>query len=153
MTGQAGKGAGPQVFTVLNEIAIISQLAGNALLKSMPDGMQLAQFGVLNHMVRLGDGWTPVRLAAAFQVTKGAMTNTLKRLEARSLVHIAPDPDDGRSKRVFITDEGRRMHQRCVASLTPELAKLDTALGASLFTSLLPGLQALRAHLDAARSR
>lgn len=147
-TGQAGQA----IFAALNEIAIIGQLSGNAFLKVMPDGLQLAQFGVLNHMVRLGDGWTPVRLASAFQVTKGAMTNTLQRLEARALVRIEPDPADGRSKRVFITDAGRAMHQRCLAALGPELAALEAALGGELFTRLLPDLQALRTHLDAARS-
>lgn len=151
MSEGAGQ-AGQSVFAVLNEAAIIAQLAGNAFMKRMPDGMQLAQFGVLNHMVRVGDGWTPVRLAAAFQVTKGAMTNTLQRLEARALVRIEPDPDDGRSKRVFITEAGRVMHGRCVAALAPELAALETALGADRFARLLPDLQALRAHLDAARS-
>lgn len=147
-TGQAGQA----IFAALNEIAIIGQLSGNAFLKVMPDGLQLAQFGVLNHMVRLGDGWTPVRLANAFQVTKGAMTNTLQRLEARALVRIEPDPQDGRSKRVFITDAGRAMHQRCLGVLGPELAALEAALGGELFNRLLPDLQALRAHLDAARS-
>jgi DNA-binding MarR family transcriptional regulator len=35
-----------------------------------------SQFKVLNHLVRLGDGTTPAKLAKAFQITKGAMTNT-----------------------------------------------------------------------------
>jgi DNA-binding MarR family transcriptional regulator len=152
LTGQSEKAAGPHTFAVLNEIAIIGQLSGNAFVKVLPDGLQLAQFGVLNHMVRVGDGWTPVKLASAFQVTKGAMTNTLQRLEARALARIEPDPADGRSKRVFITASGRQMHARCVTALAPELAALERELGGELFTRLLPDLQALRAHLDTARS-
>lgn len=151
MTDTARASGPGMVFAVLNEIGIIHQLAGTALLKVLPDGLQLAQFGVLNHMIRLGDGWTPVRLAAAFQVTKGAMTNTLQRLEARALVRIEPDAGDGRSKRVYITGAGREMHARALSALLPELSALRTQLGEELFEALLPGLQRLRAHLDAAR--
>lgn len=132
----------------MNEVGIIAQLSQSAFLRVLPDGMQLAHFFVLNHMVRMGDGWTPVRLAKAFQVTKGAMTNTLQRLDARALVRIEPDPDDGRSKRVYLTPEGAAMREQCIARLHPELARLHDALGTELFTSALPLLQRLRGWLD-----
>ena len=149
-------GAGPDpelVFAVLNEVGIIQQLSSSALLKVLPDGLQIAHFSVLNHMARLGDGWTPVRLARAFQVTKGAMTNTLQRLEARALVRIEPDPKDRRAKRVFLTDAGREMRTRCLAALGPELARMGEALGAAPFEAALPTLQAMRAWLDADRDQ
>jgi DNA-binding MarR family transcriptional regulator len=136
------------VFAVLNEVGIIHQLSSSALLKVLPDGLQIAHFSVLNHMGRLGDGWTPVRLARAFQVTKGAMTNTLQRLEARALVRIEPDPKDRRAKRVFFTDAGREMHTHCLAALGPELARMGEAVGAAPFETALPALQAIRAWLD-----
>jgi DNA-binding MarR family transcriptional regulator len=140
------------VFAVLNEAAIIHQLSASMLLKVLPEGLQIAHFSVLNHMARLGDGRTPVRLARAFQVTKGAMTNTLQRLEARALVRIEPDPDDRRAKRVFLTDAGREMRARCLAALGPELARMGAGLGAAPFETALPALQAIRAWLDADRN-
>ena len=93
-------------FKVFNEIGIIHQLGSTAFEKTLPDGLKISQFSVLNHFVRLGDDSTPLQLANAFQVTKGAMTNTLKRLLDRELITIRPDPKDGRRKRVFITEKG-----------------------------------------------
>ncbi|MEQ1783915.1 MAG: helix-turn-helix domain-containing protein, partial [Hyphomonadaceae bacterium] len=87
-------------FRLFTEIGIINQLSSNRLERELPDGMSLAQFGVLNHFVRLGGQWAPTRLARAFQVTKGAMTNTLQRLEAQGLVKVVPDPKDARAKLV-----------------------------------------------------
>ena len=74
---------GPVIFHVFNEIGIIEQLARNVFEQVLPDGLKVSQFSILNHFVRLGDDKNPVDLARAFQVTKGAMTNTLQRLEGR----------------------------------------------------------------------
>jgi len=57
----------------------------------MPHGLGLAQFSVLNHFVRLGEARTAAELTAAFQVTKGAMTNTVQRLEAQDFVSLTAD--------------------------------------------------------------
>jgi len=141
----------PLLFTFFNEVGIIEQLARSRFERVMPDGLRMAHFTMLNHMVRLGDGWTPARLANAFQLTKGAITNTLQRLEARGLVRVRPDPDDGRSKRVFITPAGQRMRERCIAALGPELARMQAELGRDTIASALPGLQVVRAYLDKAR--
>ena len=92
----------PVVFTFFNEIGIIDQLAQNLLEHALPDGLKMSHFVVLNHFARLGGARSPQDLARAIQVTKGAMTNTLKRLKTRGLVEIQPDPDDGRAKRVTL---------------------------------------------------
>ncbi len=138
-------------FDVLTEIGIIEQLARNQLERRLPDGLKMAQFTVLNHFVRLGGEWSPARLAAAFQVTKGAMTNTLQRLEARGLVHIRPDDSDGRMKLVSITPAGREMHKRCKQSVVPQLDDVLAAVSAGDLAGALPVLKKLRAHLDAHR--
>ena len=68
------------------EIGIISQLSFKAFEQVLPRGLTVSQFSVLNNLSRLGDGKSPSVLANAFQVTKGAMTNTLAKLEAGGLV-------------------------------------------------------------------
>jgi len=143
----------PVSFQVLNEIGIISQLAGNRLERLLPDGLRIPHFAVLNHLVRLGGDWSPVRLAAAFQVTKGAMTNTLQRLEARGYVAVRPDPRDGRAKLASITRDGRRVHRKAIAAVTPDLANLQTILSESRFAEALPFLRDLRTLLDESRNR
>ena len=94
-------------FQAMSEIAIIGHLADTALAKALPPELSVAGFGVLNHFVRLDvEGESPARLARAFQVTKGAMTYTLQKLEELGYVAIEPDPADARAKIVRITSAG-----------------------------------------------
>ncbi len=141
----------PLGFRFFNEIGIIEQLARNRFERILPEGLKVPHFSVLNHLVRLGDGRSPLRLARAFQVTKSTMTNTLQRLEARGLIRVAPDPEDGRGKLVFLTPAGRRIRQKSIEALTPVLAEVEALLGRRALAGTLPVLQKLRAHLDAAR--
>ena len=142
----------PLAFRFFTEIGIIEQLARNRLERSLPGGLKVSQFAVLNHLVRLGGEWSPVRLANAFQVTKGAMTNTLQRLEKRGLVRVLPDPRDGRGKLVSITRAGRKMRGRCVESVGPLLADLSREISDKNFASALPVLEKVRIYLDSHRS-
>ena len=140
------------VFGFFNEIGILSQLSGHAFEKAMPEGMTLAQFSVLNHLCRLGDGWPPQRIARAMQVTKGAMTGTLKHLEGKGLVVITPDATDGRAKRVTITDEGRAMRDACIGSMAPMMQDMMQRFGPAEIAGVVPVLAAVRAWLDERRN-
>lgn len=134
-----------QVFT---EIAIIDQLVTARLERSLPDGMSAAQFGVLTHFCRRGGVETPAQLARAFQVTKGAMTNTVQRLEAQGFVHVMPDETDGRRKLVSLTPEGAAAYERAIAALRPYYVGLREAFTDAEFEAAIPFLKALRIWLD-----
>ena len=139
----------PLAFKVLNEIGIIDQLASHALTQVLPRNMTIAQFGVLNHFVRLGHDWqTPAQLANAFQVSRPTMSNTLARLDRAGLVDIGPDPDDGRSKRVSITAKGRAMRDDCISNLSEPLAAMQAKVPSELIEKLDPLLTQLREILD-----
>lgn len=135
-------------FRLFNEIGIIAQLSGNKLERVLPEGMSLAQFSVLNHFCRLGGAWSPTRLAAAFQVTKGAMTNTLQRLEAQGFVSVSPDGDDARAKVVEITDAGRAAREAAVQATVPILAQLAGLVPLADVKAALPFLEFVRKTLD-----
>ena len=141
----------PVVFEVFNEIGIIEQLARNRFERVLPHGMTLSQFSVLNHFARLGGEKSPLALARAFQVTKGTMTNTLQRLEARGFVAVRPDPADGRAKLVSLTTAGRAARDASVAALAPQIAELERSLSTQGFAGALPWLRELRRYLDNAR--
>jgi len=141
----------PGLFRLLTEVGIIEQLARNQLERGLPDGLRMSQFVVLNHLVRLGGPWSPARLANAFQVTKGAMTNTLQRLEKRGLVRVSPDPGDGRAKLVEITDAGHDMRQRSIESIGPLLAAMSRELSDTELAAALPVLEKIRSYLDSHR--
>lgn len=141
----------PIAFQVFNEIGIIEQLARNRFERTLPSGLTLSQFSVLNHFVRLGGERSPASLASAFQVTRPTMTNTLQRLESAGLVAIRSDPGDGRAKIVTITEAGRALREACVAAQVPLLAELDALLPRDDLVALLPRLRKLRMLLDKAR--
>jgi len=135
-------------FRMFNEIGIISQLSSNRLERVLPPGMSIAQFSVLNHLVRLDGARAPSRLARAFQVTKGAMTNTLQRLEAQGLVRVTADPDDARGKLVEITQAGRRMREKCIHATGAAIGDIVKLVPTDHVGAVLPFLEHLRKTLD-----
>ncbi len=145
--------AGPILFNYFNEIAIISSLAVGMFERRLPDGLTYSQFGVLNWFHRVDDIATPGRLATAFQVTAGAMTNTLKKLEARKWIKIEPDPESGRQKRVTITNKGRRAREKAIAAATPLLLEFAEAFDLDAVQEQCRELAAIRAYLDDYRYR
>lgn len=137
-----------QVFT---EIGIIDQLVTSRVERSLPAGLSYAQFGVLTHFARRGGQESPAQLAKAFQVTKGAMTNTLQRLEAQGYVLVEPDAEDGRKKLVSITTSGLAAYDRGLMGMRPMMDALREAFTEAEFLAALPFLTALRKWLDEAR--
>lgn len=139
------------MFSLTREIAIIEQLTRHQLERVLPDGLLQPHFAVLLHLRGVGDGRSPLRIARAMQVVKGAMTNTLHRLEARGLVRVEPDPRDGRAKCVFITAAGTELIDQAAQAITPMFQRMSEVLSEAEVTMILPLLQRLRQHLDAAR--
>ena len=108
-------------FGVFQEIGIISQLSRAILETHLPNGLLQPHFSVLNHLIRVADGRTPVELARAFQVAKTSMTHTVGVLQKHGLVDVRPNPNDRRSKCVWITRAGRDLRDGTVAAIGPEL--------------------------------
>lgn len=140
------------LFRYFTEIAITAQLSGRMFEKVMPDGMTMAQFGILNHLTRRGQGQAPAEIARAMQVTKGTMTSTLGTLERAGHIAITPDPADGRAKRVEITPRGRAAWQAALAGVQPEVLELAAMIDVGAVTSVLPVLERIRKILDERRN-
>ena len=133
---------------LFGELFMADQLARNRISKVLPKGMELSHFSVLNHLARIGDERTPAQLARAFHVTRGAMTNTLTRLEWAGHVHIRPDWDDARRKFVAISPAGRSARDAAVQAVTPLIGEVVQALGADRVKAVLPVLRELRVRLE-----
>ena len=136
------------VFPFFTEIGIIEQLSRSALERNLPQGLKISQFGVLNHFARLGGEKSPAYLASAFQVTKGAMTNTLQRLEKLGFIKIITDPKDKRAKLVSITPTGLSARDESIQSIGPMMAELLETIPAEEFDAAMPFLSKLRGYLD-----
>ena len=138
-------------FRLFNEIGIIDQLGRTLLEARLPAGLLASHFAILNHLVRLGDGRTPLAIANAFQVPKTTMTHSLGVLERHGLIRLAPNPADGRSKLVGITEEGRALRDRTIAAFAPVVEGARHVLTPEEVEAILPALARLRAHLDESR--
>lgn len=136
------------IYHFFNELGIMEQLVTTQLERVLPDGLTKAQFGVLNHMVRLGKRESPAELASAFQVSRPTMTNTVQKLVSKGLVEIVPHETDGRSKIVLITEAGVAMRERALQALTPLFEQIGSALGSKVFEEAVPLLQQVRVYLD-----
>jgi len=148
MNNSSDKGD-PLAIALFSEIFMADQLARARLSKALPKGMELSHFSVLNHLARTGSERTPAQLARAFHITRGAMTNTISRLEAAGYVHIRPDWDDARRKFVAISPAGKRARDAALAAIVPILNDAVDAAGHEKVRQALPVLREIRKRFDA----
>lgn len=134
--------------TLFSEILAVDQLTRSAVAKALPRGMELSHFSVLNHLAHTGMEKSPAQLARVFHLTRGAMTNTLSKLEWAGWVHIRPDWDDARRKMVSISPSGLAVRNAAVAAITPLIADVVDKVGTDRVRAALPVLRELRMKLS-----
>ena len=117
----------PLAVALFSELFMADQLARARLAKALPGDMELSHFSVLNHLMRVSDGQTPLRIARAFQVPKTTMTHTLAGLDAKGFITFRPNPRDGRSKCVWLTDAGREFRDHARTLLEGDFQRLVVA--------------------------
>ncbi len=137
-----------EVFGFFTEIGIINQLSTAMLAKSLPDGVHPSHFSILNHLVRMGDGKPPVRIASAMQVTKNTMTHSLKVLKDRGYITVEPDPKDGRGKLVYLTDAGRVFRENAILNVSQVFGHFIGPNQLDIMRRIGGDLQEMRRHLD-----
>ena len=135
-------------ISLFSEILTVDQLLRNSLAKVLPKGMELSHFAVLNQLANIGTERTPAQLAKSFHVTRGAMTNTLAKLEMAGYVHIRPDWEDARRKLVAISPAGQQARTTALASVSPIVSGLIDDIGSDKIKLVLPILRELRQRLE-----
>ncbi|WP_101066817.1 MarR family winged helix-turn-helix transcriptional regulator [Roseovarius salinarum] len=133
---------------LFSEILTNDQMIRSRLSRVLPKGMEISHFSVLNHLAHSGEERSPAQLARSFHVTRGAMTNTLGKLEWAGYVHIRPDWDDARRKKVAISPAGRQARDSAISAITPVITEMVGELGAAKVRAALPVLRELRAKLE-----
>lgn len=134
--------------SLFSEILMADQLARARLTKALPKGMEISHFSVLNHLAGTGVERSPAQLAKAFHVTRGAMTNTLSKLEVAGYIHIRPDWDDARRKMVAISPAGKHARDDALAGIAPVISEVVGDLGEARVRATLPILRELRLKLE-----
>ncbi|TMM52635.1 MarR family winged helix-turn-helix transcriptional regulator [Sulfitobacter sabulilitoris] len=134
-------------IALFSEVLAADQLVRNRLSRVLPKGMEISHFSVLNGLAFHGGERTPAQLADTFHVTRGAMTNTLSKLERSGYVHIRPDWDDARRKMVAISPAGRAARDTAINSITPMINQVVEELGSDRVRAALPILREMRKQL------
>lgn len=81
-----------------------------------PLELELWEYDVLSALRRQGRPYSlpATRLARETELSSGAMTNRIDRLQNRDLVRREPDETDRRGVNVFLTSEGLRLIDRAI---------------------------------------
>jgi DNA-binding MarR family transcriptional regulator len=134
--------------SLFSEILAVDQLARANVARVLPKGMELSHFSVLNHLAHSGTERTPAQLAKTFHLTRGAMTNTLHKLEWAGWVHVRPDWDDARRKMVAISPSGQSARDAALAAIAPVIADVVRKVGEDRVKAVLPVLREMRLKLS-----
>ncbi|UWR26419.1 MarR family transcriptional regulator [Sulfitobacter sp. S223] len=132
---------------LFSEILGTDQILRTRLGKVLPKGMEISHFSVLNHLAWRDVERSPAQLAETFHVTRGAMTNTLTKLEWAGYIHIRPDWDDARRKMVTISPAGRQARETALSTIAPMITQVVEQLGEDKARAALPILRELRNQL------
>ena len=135
-------------ISLFSEILTVDQLFRNKIAKILPRGMELSHFAVLNQLANINAERTPAQLAKSFHVTRGAMTNTLTKLEIAGYIHIRPDWEDARRKLVALSSAGQDARNDALASVSPVISSLIEDLSTQKVKTILPALRDLRQQLE-----
>ena len=138
----------PLAVSLFGEISAIDHLLKVKLSKSLPMGMEFSHFTILNYISTMETEKTPAQLARSFNLTKGAITNTLNKLSKMGYIHVRPDWDDGRSKLISISQTGKNARDSAVDSIEPILNELMKFMGTEKTKSIIPFLRDLRILLN-----
>ena len=136
------------LLILLSEIGTIEQLARNKLDNALPKDLNISSFSVLNHFSGSRAEKTPLQLARSFHVTKGAMTNTLNKLEKQGYIHVRPDWNDARKKCVSISQSGIDARNNAMKSIKPILDEIIQKTDHMTKKSLLGDLRNFREAIE-----
>ena len=134
--------------SLFGEIIALDQLVRNRLAKVLPKGMELSHFSVLNQLSHTKTERTPAQIAKSFRVTRGAITNTLSKLEFSGYIHVRPDWDDARRKMVSISPAGIVARNNALTAVTPVINELVSEMGEERLKAIVPTLRELRQKFE-----
>ena len=127
-----------------SEITMVDQLIRNRVNRVLPKDLALSQFMLLNYLATVSEERRPSHLAKLFQLTKGAMTNTLSKLESAGYIHITPDWEDARKKLIVISPAGRKAREDSLKLIEPVIQEAVETIGTEKMLIVLPIMRDLR---------
>ena len=141
--------------TLLLDVWLVSRSTHGLLAEALaPAGLTADEFAVYSMLRGSVEGSTPSELAGWMAAPATTVSSYVKRFEARGHVVRAPNPDDRRSYRLRLTEEGRAAHLAAAQRFAPVLSDVLAALAGTdrSEAQVTESLAALRTALDAVRT-
>jgi DNA-binding MarR family transcriptional regulator len=109
---------GPQTFAIEGSLGYLvnrtARLMAHELAERLrPAGVGIGQWAVLMFLWAR-DGMSQAELSRLVAIEPPTMVRTIDRMERDGLVTRAPDPDDGRLARIYLTERGRSLRDELV---------------------------------------
>lgn len=111
-------------------------------------GLTAPQLGMLREIEARGKG-TPTEIAQWMSVSAPTAAGILKRLKQRDLIDRSPDPEDGRSFVVRITEKGKELARKAPSLLRDKFRQKLVGLEAWERTLILSALQRVAFMMNA----
>jgi DNA-binding MarR family transcriptional regulator len=120
-----------EVEGIVDRIGGLSRRIHRSMDETLAEfGLDSSEHKALSALAQAGPPYrsTPGKLAKRMDLSSGAMTNRLDRLEQAGLIRRLPDADDRRGVVVELTEEGRRLYQQAVGVQAKKEALVTAAL-------------------------
>jgi len=128
----------PGMLAWLHMVRVMHQIGRRASAQLEHYDLTPAQFDVLAQL-SMAPGITQQMLADRLLVTKGNVTGLLDRMSYRGLLRRCPNPEDGRSHLLYLTEQG--------SELAAEVVPAHEALIGTCMSHLTPDQQMTLQHL------
>src|SRR2546423_10265782 len=121
----------PEVEGIVDRIGGLHRRFQRAMDETLTEfKLDYAEYKLLGLLTREGEVYrsSPGKLARMMELSSGAMTNRLDRLEEAGLLRRLPDPDDRRGTLVELTADGKRVYEESVGVQARKEAFFASAL-------------------------
>ncbi len=137
-------------FRIINWIGMIEQLSSTKARQHLEGtNVPMPQFILLNHFShRPDEGKTVTKIAWAMQQPQPGITKTLAKMVAKGFLREEPNPEDGRSKILFLTAAGRQAHRDAGQRLVNGMSGVFDGWSAEDKESLFGFLDRLKIYFD-----
>jgi len=112
-------------------------------------GLSVAQHEVLLAVAR-DEGLSQKAVATKLLVTKSNITALLDRMETAGLVERTPNPNDARSRSIFLTTEGRRLFKRAAKKQARVVKLMARQVNEAELDTLARVMKRVRTNLESA---
>ena len=120
-----------EVEGIVERISGLSKRLQRSMDETLAEfGLDTMEYKVLGTLSQAGEPHrsTPGRLGRRMELSSGAMTNRLDRMEEAGLIRRLPDPDDRRGVMVELTEQGKTTDRNAVGVQAKKEALVAGAL-------------------------